>query len=245
MLIAIWGRDGIGKSTLADALGILFAKKNVTAVIDTDLTQPTLPARINGTSVNAEESLGKAVSGIGTGDATTYLHQHPKHKNLFYAGLMDRDEYMSYEIGLEADVRAQEFTHQCVGLANTVILDISGQRTDPFIPCALINADTVILFVSPDVQGICWFNAVKPLIEGMNVQVRVLPIAAMADRHHDLHAIEKTADMRFTAALPFVKEFQQMRDTGASPLDGTTPAAFRYMRQVKQIFSLLKGEDAV
>ena len=45
MLIAIWGRDGTGKSTLADALGLLFAKRGVTAIIDTDLTQPTLPQR--------------------------------------------------------------------------------------------------------------------------------------------------------------------------------------------------------
>ena len=42
MLIAIWGRDGIGKSTLCDALCVWFARQGITAVIDTDLTQPTL-----------------------------------------------------------------------------------------------------------------------------------------------------------------------------------------------------------
>ncbi len=49
MLISIWGRDGVGKSTLADALGGLFSQRGITVVIDTDLTQPTLPVRINGT----------------------------------------------------------------------------------------------------------------------------------------------------------------------------------------------------
>jgi len=244
MLIAIWGRDGTGKSTLVDALGILFSKKGVTAVIDTDLTQPTLPARINGTAVSAEESWGTALSEIGIRDTAKYLHLHPKNKNLFYAGLTSGDEYRSYEIGLEADVHAGEFVHKCVELANTVILDISGQRTDPFIPYALTNADKVLLPGTPDVQGICWLNAVNPLIEDMEAQGRILTVAAMADRQHDLPAIEKVTDIRFAAALPFVKEFWQMRDTGASPLKGTTSAAFRYMCQIKKIYSLLKGEDA-
>jgi hypothetical protein len=62
----------------------------------------------------------------------------------------------------------------------------------------------------------------------------------MVDRHHDLPAVEKIADVRFTAALPFVKEFRQTRDTGASPLDGATPAAIRYHRQVRQLYELLK-----
>ncbi len=243
MVIAIWGRDGVGKSTLSDALGILCAKNKVTAVIDTDLTQPTLPARIIGTAFDKETSLGKAISGVGSYDTAAFLHQHPKNKNLFYAGLTDRDEYMSYEIGLEADVYAQDFIHSCVGLADTVILDISGQRTDPFIPAALINADVLLLPVTPDVQGVCWFNAVKPLIEGMNVQGRVLPIAAMADRHHDMSAIEKAADLKFSASLPFVNEFRLTRDTGAIPLDGTTPAAFRYMVQVQKLYSVLRGDD--
>ena len=52
MVIAVWGRDEIGKSTLCDTLGKLFAKKGVTVIIDTDLTQPTLPMRLNGVKVD-------------------------------------------------------------------------------------------------------------------------------------------------------------------------------------------------
>lgn len=245
MLIAIWGRDGVGKSTLCDALGILFAKQGVTAVIDTELTQPTLPMRVNGKHFDTDASLGKAISGMVMGDVSRHLHQHPKQKSLFYTGLTDRDEYLSYEIGLEADDAAQDFIEQCKELADTVILDLSGQRTDPFVPCALIHADKVIAVFTPDVQGECWFNAVKPLLHSMNAQGRVLPVAALVDNHHDLSAIEKAADAQFTAALPFVKELRQIRDAGAFPLDGTTPAALRYARQAQKLYTLLKGADAV
>jgi len=239
MLIAIWGRDGIGKSTLCDALGSLFAKQGIAAIIDTDLTQPTLPMRANGNKFSADTSLGKAISGIGIGDASRYLHQHQKHKTLFYAGLTDRDEYLSYELGLDADNAAQDFIEQCAELADTVILDISGQRTDPFLPGAFIHADKVIVLVTPDTQGVCWFNAVKPLMENMNAQGRVLPVAAMVE-HQAIEAAAKAADLQFAAELPFVKEFRRMRDTGVSPLDGSTPAALRYGKQAQKVYGMLK-----
>ena len=240
MLIAVWGRDGIGKSTLCDALGVLFAKQSITAIIDTDLTQPTLPIRVNGRHYDADTSLGKAISGIGTRIAAPYLHQHPKHKSLFYSGLTDRDEYLSYEIGLEAADTVQDFIEQCKEMADTVILDLSGQRTDPFVPCALIHADKVLAVFTPDVQGTCWFNSIKRLLETMNAQGRILPVAALMENHHDLAAIEKATDTQFAAALPFVKEFRQIRDTGAFPTDGTMPATSRYGKQVQKLYGLLK-----
>ena len=238
MLIAIWGRDGIGKSALADALGCMFAGKGVTAVIDTDLTQPSLPARVNGKQFDADTSLGRAI-GMGAMDATPYLHQHPKVKTLFYIGLTDRDEYLSYEFGLEADEAAQVFVERCQEVADTVILDLSGQRCDPFMPGAFVYADKVIVLIAPDVQGVCWFNSVKPLLATMNAQDRIIPVAAMTDRHHDLSVIEKAVDVKFAATLPFVKEFRQ--DSTVSPLDGATVVAARYSKQVKALCALVKG----
>jgi len=240
MLIAVWGRDGIGKSAFCDALSILFARQGTTAVIDTDLTQPTLPSRLNGKQFDADASLGKAV-GMGVMDAAPYLHQHPKLKTLFYVGLTDHDEYLSYELGLETDDAAQDFVERCAELADTVILDLSGQRSDPFLPGALIHADRIIALFMPDVQGICWYGSVKPLFATMSAQERVLPVAAMAGRHHDLSAVEKEADTKLAAALPYVREFRQDCDAGA----GTTPASMRYLREVKKLHALLEGADAV
>lgn len=243
MLIAIWGRDGIGKSTLADTIGGLFAKQSIAAVIDTDLTQPTLPMRLSGMKPEMDASLGKAISGIGISDAAKYLHQHPKQKQLFYAGLTDNDEYLSYEIGLEADNKAQDFIELCADMTDNIILDLSGQRTDPFVPGALINADKVLILFTPDVQGICWYNAIKPLFKSMNTKGHIIPVAAMAGRYYDLSVIEKAADIRFAAALPFVKDFRQ--NASESPLNGSTLSALQYVRRVKKILTLLKGGDEV
>jgi len=233
MIIAIWGRDGAGKSTLADALGRLFSKRGVTAIIDTDLTQPTLPMRLNGQRIGLDTSLGKAISGVGTDDVAKFLHQHPKNKRLFYAGLTDMDEYLSYEMGLEATDAARDFVERCATLADTVILDLSGQRTDPFVPAALSIADKTIVPITPDVQGVCWMNSVKPFLEAMNAAGRVLPVAAMA-ANPALDAVEKAAGIRFAVALPHVREFQQnITDSRC------TPAAIRYLKQVQKLYRKL------
>lgn len=241
MQIAIWGRDGVGKSTLADALGGLFAKQSITAVIDTDITQPTLPVRLSGTKPEPDTSLGKAISGVGASDAAIYLHTHPKQNLLFYAGLTADDEYLSYEVGLEADNQAQDFVELCADLTDHIVLDLSGQRTNPFVPGALINSDKVIVLFTPDVQGVCWYNAVKPLLQSMNAQGRVVPVAAMADPHQDLSAIEKATDVSFAAVLPYVKEFR--RNPCESPLSGTTIAASQYVKQAKKLLKQLKAGD--
>ena len=240
MLISIWGRDGIGKSTLADALGYLFAKKDITAVVDTDLLQPTLPIRISGGSFNPDNSLGKAVSGIGTSSVVRFLYQHPKKKNLFYAGLTEGDEYLSYEIGLEGENNARDFIAGCKDYAKTMILDLSGQRSDPFVPGAFLKSDKIIVPISPDVQGVCWYKAVEPLLETMNAKERILPVAAMMNRHHDISAIEKAAGVRFSALLPVVNEFRW--DSTLIPLDGTSSTAMRYCKQVKKLFERLRGD---
>lgn len=242
MIIAVWGRDGTGKSTLCDTLGMLFAKQGITIIIDTDLTQPTLPVRINGRKFDEESSLGKVISGMGKGDTPLYLHQHPKQEDLFYAGLTGKDGFLSYEFGLEANDGAQDFIEKCAKLGDWIILDISGQRTDPFLPCALIHAHRVIIPITADVQGVCWFHAVQPLFESMNALERVLPVAGLLERHHDVEAVEKAVNLEFALSLPYVKEFRQKRDTGLSTLDGITPAALQYAKQVKKLYKLLKEE---
>ena len=148
MLITIWGRDGSGKSSIADHLGSLLARDSLAAVIDTDLTQPTLPVRLSGMNFKRERSLGRAIAGTGTVEAKTYLHQHPDIHGLFFAGLLNEDDYLSYEIGLEAEHTAGLFIRKCQAVVDHVILDCSGQRTDPFVPIGLQSSSLILIVIN-------------------------------------------------------------------------------------------------
>jgi len=228
MIIAIWGRDGAGKSTLSDALGVLSSKKGICIIIDTDLTQPTIPCRCPGETQKGvkPQSLGHALTSAAVTDIRPYLCQHPDHKGLFYAGLRDGDDFLSYELGLGAENGARNFVDRCAEQADVVILDLSGQRGDSFLPAAL-DASQIILPIVPDLQGLCWFLSVKPLLERMGSLERVLPVASMARPEHDVAGVEKIGGLAFAAILPWV------RDIGGA----------KYEKALKPLLHALSGGD--
>jgi hypothetical protein len=242
MLIAVWGRDGTGKSTLADGFAVLLSENGLTVVVDTDLTQPTLPARLPGAAIPPGESLGKAISGTGAPEISRYLHRHTKRKALFFAGLADGDEYLSYELGLDASEAAGGFVGKCIGAADHVILDCSGQRTDPFMPYALAKADAVVIPMTPDIQGVCWWLSVKPFLDRMNAGERAVPVAATVQGYQNPGWAAEAAGLRFAAELPFAPELGRLRGMGCLPDGCSTPKALAWSRQVKKLLRLLLEE---
>lgn len=245
MFITVWGRDGIGKSTLVDALAELFANRGITLVIDTDLTQPTVPVRIQRAGLDAETSLGKAISGIIVPDVTRYWHQHPRNKSLFYAGLTEHDGYLTHELELEAREPAAAFIEDCMSDADTIILDVSGQRADPFLPVGLSFSNKSLVAFSPNLSGVYWYNGVRPMLELLQVQNNILPVALPVMQPCDEAQVEEAANTHFAALLPFTKELYRLRESGDSPLDGTTPSAIRYARAVRRLFEMISKEEPI
>jgi len=214
MLISIWGRDGSGKSTLADHLGERLSKKSLAAVIDTDLTQPTLPTRLTGVRFIRENSLGRAIAGAGTMEINRYLHQHPREAGLFFAGLLNGDDYLSFEIGLEAEAAAGLFVKNCSAVVDHVILDCSGQRTDPFVPFALKESNHILVLLTPDLQSICWWQSVEPLLTQLNALSKVHLVLSPVQKHHQAGWIQESLRIKIAASLPFANELNILRCSG-------------------------------
>jgi len=246
MLITIWGRDGSGKSTLADHLGGLLARDSLAAVIDTDLTQPTLPVRLSGINFKRDRSLGRAISGTGAVEAKTYLHQHPDISGLFFAGLQSCDDYLSYEIGLEAELAADLFICKCQDAVDHVILDCSGQRTDPFVPIGLQSSALVLILLTPDLQGICWWQSVEPLLRQLNIADKVRIILSPVHKFHQANWIAEGIKSEIHCVLPFAPELQQLRCSASSSNHAVSRGARYWLKAVNQIFRevIPTGSDA-
>lgn len=246
MLISIWGRDGSGKSTLADYLGSQISKKSLAAVIDTDLTQPTLPIRLPGFRFVKDNSLGRAIAGAGTIEIKRYLHQDPKNDGLFYAGLLNGDDYLAYEIGLEAESAAGLFSKNCSAIVDHVILDCSGQRTDPFVPLALKNSEHILILITPDLQGICWWQSVEPLLKQLNVLTKVHLVLSPVHRHHQERWIQESLGIKIAAALPLADELNILRCSGQNPSEAITRSGRSWCRSATDVLGRLcqTGSDA-
>jgi CO dehydrogenase nickel-insertion accessory protein CooC1 len=239
MLIMIWGRDGSGKSTLADHLGNLLSRDSLVAVIDSDLTQPTLPVRLAGMNFRRERSLGRAIAGTGTSEAKNYLHQHPECPGLFFTGLLNEDDYLSYEIGFEAEQAASRFIRHCQDTVDHVILDCSGQRTDPFVPIGLQSADQILIVLTPDLQGICWWKSVEPLLKHLNVIDKVKLILSPVQKHHQVDWIESGIGSEIHNSLPYTPELNQLRCSALLSTRLNTRGGRKWLKAADQIIQQL------
>jgi len=239
MLIMIWGRDGSGKSTLADHLGCMLSRDSMAAVIDSDLTQPTLPVRLSGMNFRRERSLGRAIAGTGTSEAKTYLHQHPDCPGLFLSGLLNDDDYLSYEFGLEAEQAAAHFIRHCQDIVDHVILDCSGQRTDPFVPIGLQSADQILIVLSPDLQGICWWKSVAPLLKQLNVTDKIKLILSPIQKHHQVDWIESGVGSEVHYSLPYTPELNELRCSALLSTHLYTRGGRKWLKAADLIFQQL------
>lgn len=215
MIIAVWGRSGTGRSVIANDLGRLYAQRGkVTLVVDTDMTQPTLPPRLPNTPENKRLSLGAIFSTPQVRDAQIYLHNYPKVKGLFFAGLLKDDNYLSYEIGMRQYNQAASFIRACQDIMDVIILDCSGQRGDPFLAVALEQADHFLMIHTPDTKNACWFLGVISILEKKRSDT-ILHVANAVQKHHAVSEYEKITGIKFSAQLPICRSINEVDGQGS------------------------------
>lgn len=192
MIIAIWGRQSTGKSILANELGRFYSEQGKLAVvIDTDMTQPTLTPRLAGVTYDDKYTLGEIFSAPFIRDPQVFFHKDPKSNNLFFAGLLGDDDYLSYEIGMKHYEQAKAFVQSCEDMADIVILDLSSQRQDPFIAAATQLADCFVITQIPDAKNACWVLATKPLLEKKAQKERkMIKVGSIIQKHHSVQGYE-------------------------------------------------------
>ena len=212
MIIAIWGCGGTGKTTLATGLGSIYANHGTVGVIDTNLCSPTLPIQLAGTRLEQEHSLGRHLNRLGTNEIRPYYHQHPQCSGMFLAGLTDRDTFIDYEIGYEGIDRAKEFLLQSEELLGTVILDCSVQRTDPFLPVMLREADCIVLPIVPSVGAVYWYSAIQPMLQNAGVLEKTVPTATMVQPFHLISEVEGQLGIRFAAQFKYSRDVERLHD---------------------------------
>lgn len=249
MIIAVWGRSGTGKSLIANELGRHYARRaKVTVVVDTDMTQPTLPPKLPDAPEynNNKASLGTIFASPQVRDAQVYFHQHHKGSNLFYAGLTKDDNYLSYEIGMRQYDQAASFVTACQDIADVIILDCSSQRGDPFLAVALDIADRFLLVHTPDTKNVCWYLGVKSHL----CKIRsdrpgsILHVANAVKKHHATAEYEKTAGVEFTAALPYSQSINEVDGQGSfASFSSDHPGRLWQKRFVSNLIKVLESES--
>ncbi len=244
MIIAIWGCGGVGKTSIACGLGSMYAEHGTVGIIDTNLCSPTLPIHLSGIRLDLEHSLGKYLNRLGTNEIRPYYCQHPLCDGMFLAGLSDRDTYTDYEIGFEAIDRAKEFLEQSQALLGTIILDCSAQRTDPFLPVLLREADHIILPIVPNIGATHWYNAICSMLENAGALVRTIPIAVMTMPFHLIDEVERQIGVRFAAQFRYTREVARLHDESHLATEAILRDGLHWSRNLHLLHAEIERRDA-
>ncbi len=199
MVIGIIGREGLGKTTLAGALGRYLARDDITAVINTDMTVPTVLQ-----ADKALRSLGHYLTLDTKQPVTPYLQQHEKIRQLFFAGTTTMDDVFSYEVDLDQAAQAESFLEECIEEVGHVVLDVSGQRVDPFMPPVAGHADVLLFLTSCDAEGMNSLFAMERLLQHVRCPVHI--VLSKTQSYHDKQEFERASGRKVAYELPFCHE---------------------------------------
>ncbi len=211
MVIGVFGKDGIGKSVFSYVLGDSLSRFGVVSVINTDFNYPTLPQRIL-QNYKTDNSLGHYIDSIGRQDIRKYLHQDFSNNSLFLAGCVSTDDYYTYDFQAGDELREQQvryFIEDCCATTDDVVVDIAGQRNNPFFIPTTLMANCLLVLLTPDIDGIYWLISVRGMLEQIRLarpSLRILYGAAKYADYHIKEVFEEETKIKFSFTLPLSYE---------------------------------------
>ena len=214
-IITVWGNPGCGKSMFCCNLAkVLTAGKEKALIINADSSTPMLPVWMPERILEASASIGNVLTGLEINTAlvaerVVLLKEYPFIGVMGYAAGENPFSYpeLKYEeIGT--------FISEASKLVDFIILDCSSNMLNFFTPTAIEAADLVVRIITPDLRGVNYLRAHKPLLTAEKFHYRDhLTLAGLA---RPFHAIDEMDHLigGFDGLLPYAKEIERCGTSG-------------------------------
>ena len=216
-IITVWGNPGCGKSMFCCNLAkVLTAGKEKALIINADSSTPMLPVWMPERILEASASIGTVLTGLEINTAlvaerVVLLKEDPFIGVMGYAAGENPFSYpeLKYE-------KIRTFISEASKLVDFIILDCSSNMLNFFTPTAIEAADLVVRIITPDLRGLNYLRAHKPLLTDEKFHYRDhLTLAGLA---RPFHAIDEMDHLigGFDGLLPYAKEIERtdVQDTG-------------------------------
>lgn len=166
-IIAVWGANGTGKSTVALAIAHQFTRKNKNVVLlSADRVSPMFSTYLPYTKFDRDMSLGAFLTNDITMERIAdKIHAHPKNKNLAFMCMGERDSYQRYK-GNWTISKLNSLVELLSEMTDIIVLDLTSNfMADNFTLWGLEKADKVISVSNPDNRSLAFFETYKILID--------------------------------------------------------------------------------
>lgn len=214
-IITVWGNPGCGKSMFCCNLAkVLTAGKEKALIINADSSTPMLPVWMPERILEASASIGNVLTGLEINTAlvaerVVLLKEYPFIGVMGYAAGENPFSYpeLKYE-------KIKTFIAEASRLVDFIILDCSSNMLNFFTPTAIEAADLVVRIITPDLRGLNYLRAHKPLLTDEKFHYREhLTLAGLA---RPFHAIDEMDHLigGFDGLLPYAKEIERCGTSG-------------------------------
>lgn len=214
-IITVWGNPGCGKSMFCCILAkVLTAGKQKALIINADSSTPMLPVWMPERILETNASIGNVLTGLEINNAliaerVVILKEYPFIGVMGYAAGENPFSYPE----LKYD-KIKLFIAETAKLVDYIILDCSSNMLNFFTPTAIEAADLVIRIVTPDLRGLNYLRAHKPLLTDEKFHYDShLTLAGLA---RPFHAIDEMDHLigGFDGLLPYAKEIERCGTSG-------------------------------
>ena len=242
-IITVWGNPGCGKSMFCCNLAkVLTAGKEKALIINADSSTPMLPVWMPERILETDASIGNVLTGLEINTAlvaerVTILKEYPFIGVMGYAAGENPFSYpeLKYE-------KIKTFIAEASRLVDFIILDCSSNMLNFFTPTAIEAADLVVRIITPDLRGLNYLRAHRPLLTDEKFHYREhLTLAGLA---RPFHAIDEMDHLigGFDGLLPYAKEIERCGTSGQM-FKALAYCNQRYVNSLKLVRDRLLQED--
>lgn len=214
-IITVWGNPGSGKSIFCCCLAkVLTAGKEKAIILNADPAAPMLPVWMPGRILETSSSVGSVLSGLEinmalVAERVTVLKDYPFIGMMGYAA---GETPFSYPEPKYEKIRL--LISEAAKLVDYLILDCSSGMLNFFTPTAIEMAHQAVRILTPDLRGLSYLRAHKPLLTDIKFQYsRHLTFAGLARPFHAIDEMGHLAD-GFDGLLPYAKEIERCGTSG-------------------------------
>lgn len=234
-IITIWGNPGCGKSMFCCCLAkVLTANKDKAIIINADSSTPMLPVWMPDRILETGASIGNVLTGLEINTAlvaerVTILKEYPFIGVMAYSAGENPFSYpeLKYE-------KIKLFITEAAKLVDYIILDCSSNMLNFFTPTAIEAADLAVRIITPDLRGLNYLRAHKPLLTDDKFHYDShLTFAGLA---RPFHAIDEMDHLigGFDGLLPYAKEIERC-GTGGQMFKALAYCNQRYINSLKLV----------
>lgn len=244
-IITVWGNPGSGKSMFCCNLAkVLTAGKAKALIINADASTPMLPVWMPDRILETNMSIGNVMTALEINNAlvaerVVILKEYPFIGVMGYAAGENPFSYPELKYN-----KIRQFIQEASKLVEYIILDCSSNMLNFFTPTAIESADLVVRVITPDLRGLNYLKAHKPLLTDEKFHFPMhLTFAGMA---RPFHAIDEMDHLigGFDGLLPYSKEIERCGTSGQM-FKALAYCNQRYISSLKLVRELIDASDEV